>query len=137
MPGQPKEARYIYRIGKQKPKSVALRRPDDWITGLSFTSLKPAQTYLTYNVQKLRNAGYVVRFDQPGALVLDVHTGLKPASGLLGLNRATFGLNHVSVYLVDLVRWDRWFEAEKKLEGDLPYYPSVETQNLYDLREKL
>jgi len=62
-----------------KPKSVALRRELDWVSGLSFSTIIPVRKpYVIYDVQTLRANGYVVRFDG-GQVITDLHTGQLPA----------------------------------------------------------
>jgi hypothetical protein len=102
---------YIFRLGKDRPKNVALSRQKDWITGLSFTTMKPDKEvdgpYLTFSSEKLEQAGFVVRFDKARDLAIDVHTGQAPDASY-NLPPTRFKKGHVTVYFSDMTQWDDW-----------------------------
>ncbi len=126
----------IYREADDpaKPKSVALRRELDWVSGLSFSTTIPVRkSYVTYDVQTLLANGYTVRFDS-GYAITDLHTGQPPDPQKYPTLQRVFGKNHVSVYLPDMTEWDEWYQAEqmtKAQQGGV----SIETLRLWDLRK--
>lgn len=126
----------IYREADDpaKPKSVALRRELDWISGLSFSTIVPVRKpYVIYDVQTLRANGYAVRFDG-GQAITDLHTRQPPDPQKYPTLQRVFGKNHVSVYLPDMAEWDKWYQAEqmtKAQQGGV----SIETLRLWGLRK--
>lgn len=117
---------YICRNGS-KAKDLRLNREQDWLTGLSF-STEPQPVSLKFSVEKLRAAGYVVRFDG-GQQVYQLFTN-KP----VGENRY-FHPAHVTIYLPNRLEWDAWYEADVKLRT-VPGAFSEYAERLFDLRER-
>lgn len=85
---------FIYRSG-ERIKDLALFRPLEWLTGLSFRDYPYGVTCLKLNVQTLLINGFVVRFDG-GQLITHLWTDepyIEPNSG----ERLHFDEGHVSV----------------------------------------
>lgn len=121
---------YIYRKADRpnNPKSVAIKRPIDWQSGLSFSSRDPLVPSVKYFVPTLIAAGFIVRYDE-GMPILGLFDNM-PIKGHEGQN---FGKHHVSVYLPNQSDWDAWYEADKKTAGTSN--ASLQTLYLFNLRE--
>jgi hypothetical protein len=127
---------FIYRATppnepRVRPQVVALRRAQDYVTGLSFLAEPlPDRPNLRYRVSTLIAAGFVVRPDA-GIAVTPIHS-IDPATNGVTL-AGVFPADHVSVYLQNAVAWEQWYtdETTAAKQGRV----SVQTQALYDLRD--
>ena len=100
---------YIYRLGS-KPKDLALTRPADAITGISFSAEPYGKKTLKLSVAILESEGFVVREDG-GQKMVNVFTGepyIEPNSG----ENLEFPEGHVSVWHPDEAYWKAWHEAD-------------------------
>jgi hypothetical protein len=112
LPDRQKHEQLIYREARQgmRAKSVALRREDDWDTGLSFTSRPPqARLYLVYRIIILEGFSFTVEFDGGQAIV-----GRRTGTPFLTQDDQPrfYSARHTSIYRQDLT-WDAWYKAEQ------------------------
>ncbi len=123
---------FIYRSGGHRVKAVALHRPQDWETGLSFSASCPAgETCTKFRTSTLQAHGYIVRPDG-GTPVTKLWTGVPVLDPETGRQRM-FGTGHVTVYHSDREYWNQWHEADKANAGTAEN--SWQVQALYALRE--
>jgi hypothetical protein len=119
---------YIYRIAeRQDARAVALRRPIDYLSGLSFfisTSVIPPEqqgVYIRYRVDVLLANNYQIEYDGglPVRMISDI--SLDDIRSLLDENainhanamlNGTFPLGHVTVYHNDRSYWRQWYHDE-------------------------
>jgi hypothetical protein len=120
---------YIYRRGKGY-RATRLYREQDWQTGLSF-SVEPFSRGLKFSVEKLRQAGYAVRFDADEL----IYTLFTNEPFVVEGVQKRFGENHVTVYLPNKSEWDAWYQAELAIE-DPTDGVSEQTLKLFELQEK-
>jgi len=115
---------YIYRLGA-RIKDLALIRPGDYITGISFYNEPFGRDYSKLSVAILEENGFVVRPDG-NQLMTDIFTGepyIEPNSGL----QLSFPEGHVSVWYPDKDYWTAWYEADLQNKGN----PDISKQLLF------
>ena len=112
---------FIYRLGS-RIRDLALTRPADYVTTLSFYDEPFGKQYLKLSVAILEENGFIVRTDGD-ELMADVFTNepyIEPNSGM----QLTFPEGHVSVWYPDKAYWTAWYKADTANKGN----PNVSKQ---------
>ena len=116
--------KFIYRLGDRE-KDLALTRPADHLTGLSFRDQPFGRHFLTLDVSILQANGFMVREDS-GQKMTNIWTGepfIEPNSG----EQLTLDQGHVSVWHPDKAYWDSWYQADLQNKGK----PDISKQLAY------
>jgi hypothetical protein len=114
---------FIYRLGS-RIRDLALTRPADYVTGLSFYDVPFGKQYLKLSVAILEENGFIVRTDAD-ELMADVFTNepyIEPNSGM----QLTFPEGHVSVWHPDKEYWAAWYKADTANKGNQNISKQVE-----------
>jgi len=123
---------------------AALRRPVDYLTGLSFQDNlsdihAQGQIWIRYRVDVLEAAGFTIRRDGsqtetilPGTSLADIQDLIEP--GQRTTLSARFPPGHVSVW-TNQPEWLQWFRDENAAKQQRQF--SAQTQRLFSLGEYL
>jgi hypothetical protein len=134
-------------------KAAALRDPIDYLTGLSFVDdvarysgdpNRDTGQYLKYNVDKLREAGYIVVSDGGNVVGQLPEVDLSDIAGYYDANQENrikqalgtpFPTGHYTVYMPLASDWTRWFKDEYQAKNQKKGGFSIQTLAFYNLRE--